>query len=95
MQKRCADLGVALEGAELIEVYRGLMAIADDRKTITDNDIRAVIEHADREKIVTDADLVAIVSRVRGGEADRPVVLVSPVADFSTTPAESGYGHGV
>jgi 2-isopropylmalate synthase len=55
---------------------------------------RGVIEHADREKIVTDADLVGIVARVRG-EASRPVVLVSSMPDFSTTPAESGYGHGV
>ena len=31
------------QGDELIEVYRALMAIADDRKTITDNDVRAVI----------------------------------------------------
>ena len=43
VQKRCADLGFEIEGEELIEVYRALMAIADDRKTLTDNDVRAVI----------------------------------------------------
>ena len=43
VQKRCADLGFEIQGDELIEVYRALMAIADDRKTLTDNDVRSVI----------------------------------------------------
>jgi 2-isopropylmalate synthase len=43
VQKRCADLGFQLQGEELIDVYRALMAIADDRKTITDNDLRSVV----------------------------------------------------
>ena len=40
VQSRCADLGFQLDGDELVEVYRGLMAIADDRKVLTDQDIR-------------------------------------------------------
>ena len=43
VQKRCADLGFEIEGEELIEIYRALMAIADDRKMLTDNDVRAVV----------------------------------------------------
>jgi len=43
VQKRCADLGFALEGEPLIDVYRALMAIADDRKTISDDDIREAV----------------------------------------------------
>jgi len=43
VQKRCADLGFALEGDALIVVYRALMAIADDRKTISDDDIREAV----------------------------------------------------
>ena len=43
VQRRCADLGFALEGDELVEVYRALMAIADDRKILTDADIREVV----------------------------------------------------
>ena len=43
VQKRCADLGFALEGDVLIEVYRALMAVADDRKTISDDDIREAV----------------------------------------------------
>jgi 2-isopropylmalate synthase len=43
VQRRCADLGFQLEGDELVEVYRGLMGIADDRKTLTDDDIKDVV----------------------------------------------------
>ena len=43
VQRRCADLGFALEGDELLAVYRALMAIADDRKILTDVDIREVV----------------------------------------------------
>jgi 2-isopropylmalate synthase len=43
VQKRCNELGLALEAAELVEVYRALMSIADDRKVLTDGDIVAVV----------------------------------------------------
>src|SRR6187549_2086204 len=43
VNRRCKDLGIELEAAELLEVYRALMAIADDRKVLTDNDIVAVV----------------------------------------------------
>jgi len=43
VQRRCADLGFALEGDELIEVYRALMSMADDRKTIGDDDIKEAV----------------------------------------------------
>src|SRR4051794_3141884 len=57
---------------------------------------RLVIAHADREKVVSDADLTAIVARVIGVAPERPAaVLTSPIADFASTPAEVGYGHGV
>ena len=55
---------------------------------------RAVIAHADREKVVGDADLAAIVSRAIG-IADRKEIVVPAVQDFTSTPAEVGYGHGV
>jgi 2-isopropylmalate synthase len=68
------------------------IAIADRREL--DAIYRAVIAHADREKIVTDRDLASIVARARGGTpAPQPVFMAAP--DFATTPAESGYGHGV
>ena len=43
VQRRCKDLGLEVEGGELVEVYRALMTIADERKTITDNDVVAVV----------------------------------------------------
>jgi 2-isopropylmalate synthase len=52
----------------------------------------AVIAHADREKTVSDRDLAAIVAQV-SGDSHRGLTTVGH--DFSTTPAESGYGHGV
>ena len=55
---------------------------------------RAVIALADREKAVSDADLTAIVGRVIG-VAERPQVVIPAVPDFTSTPAEVGYGHGV
>ena len=53
VQKRCADLGFALEGDALIDVYRALMAIADDRKTISDDDIREAVVIARKSVTVT------------------------------------------
>jgi 2-isopropylmalate synthase len=43
VQRRCKDLGFQVEGGELVDVYRALMAIADERKTISDHDVVAVI----------------------------------------------------
>jgi 2-isopropylmalate synthase len=64
-----------------------------DRQAL-DTVYRAVIAHADREKVVGDADLAAIVSHVLGA-ADRKQVAVPAAQDFTSTPAELGYGHGV
>ncbi len=43
VQRRCTELGLQIDADELIEVYRALMTIADDRKLITDNDVVAVV----------------------------------------------------
>jgi 2-isopropylmalate synthase len=43
VQKRCAALGFNFEGDELIGVYRALMLVADERKTIEDSDILRVV----------------------------------------------------
>ncbi len=77
VQRRCEQIGYALERQALDAVYRAVMA------------------HADREKAVSDADLATIVKRTLVGEAESPKVLVPSVADFQSTPAEVGYGHGV
>ena len=51
VQKRCADLGFMLEGEVLIDVYRALMAVADDRKTISDDDIRVAVDTVRRGRL--------------------------------------------
>jgi 2-isopropylmalate synthase len=57
---------------------------------------RAVIAFADREKVVNDDDLRKIVDRAREGAPQALAGSSAGVAtDFSLTPAESGYGHGV
>jgi 2-isopropylmalate synthase len=53
VQRRCADLGFQLDGDELVDVYRGLMAIADDRKVLTDQDIRTVIARVRADQTVS------------------------------------------
>jgi 2-isopropylmalate synthase len=57
---------------------------------------RAVIALADREKAVSDADLLRIADEVRTSREPDAAVF-APVAgpDFTATPAEKGYGHGV
>jgi len=79
VQKRCAEIGFELQGEELIDVYRGLMAIADDRKTLTDNDVRADIASI-RTVQVTVTDVV--------DPFDTP-------GTVQHTSHETGYGHGV
>jgi 2-isopropylmalate synthase len=69
------------------------LGITLDRQQL-DQVYRGVISHADREKTVSDRDLTAIVARVHG-DARRSGVPVSVSHDFTSTPAESGYGHGV
>jgi 2-isopropylmalate synthase len=80
VQRRCTDLGFQLEGDELIEVYRGLMAIADDRKVLTDQDVRAVIARVrtSEQNVLHDA-----VDPFDTPSAAQPAM------------HESGYGHGV
>ena len=79
VQKRCADLGFEIQGDELIEAYRALMAIADDRKTLTDNDVRTVIATI-RSVQVTVVDVVDPFD--------------TPAAPLHAS-QEAGYGHGV
>jgi 2-isopropylmalate synthase len=80
VQRRCAELGLNLDPKEIGEVYRALMAIADDRKTITDTDLVAVV-----------AALRAEARPQAAGRAIDP--FETPAAWHSIH--ESGYGHGV
>jgi 2-isopropylmalate synthase len=56
---------------------------------------RGIIEIADREKTVSDRDLTQVVATVRNRVDVATPAAVSPIPDLTTTPAETGYGHGV
>ncbi|HEV8317974.1 MAG TPA: 2-isopropylmalate synthase [Vicinamibacterales bacterium] len=80
VQRRCAELGLNLDPKEIGEVYRALMAIADDRKTLTDTDLVAVV--------------AALRSEARPQAAARSIdPFETPAAWHAIN--ESGYGHGV
>jgi 2-isopropylmalate synthase len=81
VQRRCHELGFQLEGDELIEIYRALMAIADDRKTLTDNDLRAVVSSARVQHVAAVPDAIDPFD--------------TPAAPTHHVVHEAGYGHGV
>ena len=43
VQRRCEQLGITLDRQELDQVYRGITDLADREKTVTDNDLVAVV----------------------------------------------------
>jgi 2-isopropylmalate synthase len=47
VQQRCAELGLAVEGASLEEVYAALMTVADRQKRVTDRDVYAAVAALD------------------------------------------------
>jgi 2-isopropylmalate synthase len=89
LQQRCEQIGLTLARLELDDVYRLMIALADERKIICDEDIRAMV-----------AEVRGTGGSGRPGAGIRPSVTTStaPTAvalDVATTPAEFGYGHGV
>jgi 2-isopropylmalate synthase len=79
VQRRCADLGYHIEGTELVEVYRALMAIADDKKILTDQDVCTVVASMRSDTPV----------------AHDPIdPFDTPSAAVHQPIHESGYGHG-
>ena len=80
VQKRCTDLGFTIDGDELVQVYRALMTIADDRKTITDADVHTVIAAVRSQQ-------------APAHDAIDPFDTPATTAPHSTQ--EAGYGHGV
>jgi 2-isopropylmalate synthase len=44
VRHRCEALGVSLTRLELDQVYRRVIALADKQKTITDEDLHAVVQ---------------------------------------------------
>ena len=82
VQRRCEDLGLALTPSEIGDVYRTLIAIADERKVVTDADLVAIVAGLRR-----DAPSIP--------ESVRPVDPFETPAMSLHTVQETGYGHGV
>jgi 2-isopropylmalate synthase len=81
VRRRCQDLGIELEAVELLEVYRALMSIADDRKILTDNDIIGVVSTVRTTTVTVTTEPV--------DPFDTPATASHHALH------ESGYGHGV
>jgi 2-isopropylmalate synthase len=79
VQQRCNELGLQLESGELIEVYRALMVIADERKIIADSDVVTVVG------AVRSGPL----------PRHEPVDPFDTPSGVAAGHHESGYGHGV
>jgi 2-isopropylmalate synthase len=82
VQRRCSELGFHVEGNELIELYRALMVVADEKKTLTDQDVRTAI-----------AALRSEHQPAAPHDAIDPFDTPSSAAHHPIH--ESGYGHGV
>jgi 2-isopropylmalate synthase len=79
VQQRCSELGLKVEAGELIEVYRALMIVADERKIIADSDVVGVVS--------------AI--RTQQSPKHEPVDPFDTPSGVGAAHHESGYGHGV
>jgi 2-isopropylmalate synthase len=58
VQRRCEQLGLSLSRFELDRVYRGVIALADIQKTVSEDDLCAVVERV-RQDIVDAAEQAA------------------------------------
>jgi 2-isopropylmalate synthase len=66
VQKRCEELGCALSRFEIDRVYRGLMALADAQKHITDADLRRIVEDARDEALAAQSGVDALAAHGYG-----------------------------
>jgi 2-isopropylmalate synthase len=83
VQRRCTEMGLSLSPSEIGEVYRTLMTIADERKTIADADLVAVVSGLRRTFTAPVPEIV------------QPLDPFETPAVGASTVHETGYGHGV
>jgi 2-isopropylmalate synthase len=86
VQKRCESMGFALSRLEIDRVYRDMVALADAHKTVTDAQLRAIVEQ------VKSGDESA--GETIGEVLATGVPAVPTVPDTSVPSAETGYGQG-
>jgi len=59
VQRRCEDLGLMLSKPDLDRVYRGVIALADIQKTVSDDDLGLVVERVLRDAAEVDVASIA------------------------------------
>jgi 2-isopropylmalate synthase len=87
VQRRCEDIGLSLTRLELDRVYRGVIALADIQKTITDADLKLVVERS-RAELARAAGVAASTGTLNVGTG-------TAVHVEAFAPTEQGYGFGV
>lgn len=88
VQKRCEQMGFALSRFEIDQVYRRMIALADAHKTVTDAELRVIV---DQVRASEDAGACS-------QEPARPIAPKPGPMSAIASPAigsERGYGHGV
>ncbi|MPZ21391.1 MAG: 2-isopropylmalate synthase [Luteitalea sp.] len=80
VQQRCEAMGVKLSKHELDGVYRKMIALADRKKAVSEEELAAIVREIAGSPAPPDSTRSA-------AHAPRPAQ--------DTTPAEVGYGHGV
>ena len=91
VQQRMSDIGVALSRAELDRAYRLMTAIADERKVVTDDDLRAIVAQIREGAHETSA---AVAPAAPARKPVKPAAARHANGDPSHL-VEYGYGHGV
>ncbi|MGH9162975.1 MAG: 2-isopropylmalate synthase [Vicinamibacteraceae bacterium] len=80
VQERCESMGVKLSKQELDSVYRRMIALADRKKAVSDEELAAIVREIAGRPAAPDSARAAT-------HAPRPAQ--------DAVPAEVGYGHGV
>ena len=67
VQQRCKELKLKVSPEDIIDVYRTLMSIADDQKTITDEDVLSAVKKVRKElRNSSHVESLKVTSRVTG-----------------------------
>jgi 2-isopropylmalate synthase len=88
--KKCEEFGIQLTRQELDQVYREMIAIADVRKRVTDDELKRI---AAAVKAGESPRALSLVPRPPARKSHRAIPIMP--ADGGQTVGEVGYGHGV
>jgi 2-isopropylmalate synthase len=90
VQQRLEDIGIVLSRIELDRAYRRMTEIADLRKNVTDDDLRAIVAELRKQPVAAAPWVASAPRKTANGAPGRPAS-----ADPAPAMVEYGYGHGV